>query len=641
MYSEENPYRLLVLSLAEQLAQASSSLGFSVSKEETLRSISLSKVGGDLSSSLPFKLSQSNSAEQFKADELAKKIAKAIKPGKLVKRVSSEKGFVNFHLDRKNFSIAVLNYLLAPSSIEGAAPGKEVKKVIIEYPSVNPNKPWHIGHLRNALLGNAISNTFKYLGYNVLRQDYIDDLGIQVMESLWGYMNLGSTPDKKFDHWLGEQYVEVNKRLEDKSVSEAIKLLAQSAEKQGTNEANMLFELVRKCVEAQYETAFSYGIYHDIMIWESDIVANGLLGKALRLLESKGVVETPSSGKYAGCKVINFEKLKEVPKAFQDLKENAKVLVRSDGTATYVAKDIAFHMWKLGMLEDTFKYKKFMLQPSGEDLYTTTHAASAEMLPNRFNGADVAINVIDIRQSYPQAVLKLALDALEKRELSERIIHLAYGEVELENGALSGRKGTWIGYSADDLLSEAKKKASSLITERFNLTGNEKESIASSVARAAIIFEFLKVSPEKKVIFSWERALNFEGNSGPYVQYMHARASRLLESAGPEALASAVSSLSKEEFNYSFENEKEFSLVKQISIFDEIVEKAKNELRPNILVEYANALALLFSAFYESLPVLKAENEEEKAARLLVTQSAKLQIGKALHLLGIDAVEKM
>lgn len=639
MENPENPYRLLVLSISSELERVLKGLGFDASVEEVSRSVSPSKIGGDLSSSISFRLASASG--DSKPDEIAKRISSLVRPVGFVNRIEAEKGFVNFYLDRKGFSAAVLLDALQDNRAH-ATGSAAAKKVIIEYPSVNPNKPWHIGHLRNALLGNAIANVFSYLGYSVLREDYIDDLGIQVMESLWGYINLGNNPDKKFDHWLGEQYVEVNKRIEEAGVAGAIKTLAQAAEKPGTKESLMLLELAKKCVEAQYETAFSYGIYHDIMVWESDIVANGLLGKAMELLEEKGVVETPGSGKYAGCKIINFEKLGELPKSLQSLKENAKVLVRSDGTATYVAKDIAFHMWKLGLLDDTFKYAEFMPQPNGVALYSTSRSKEAEASGARkFNGADLAINVIDVRQSYPQAVLRLAFEALGRKELSERIFHLAYGEVELQSGALSGRKGTWIGYSADDLLQEAKKKASSLITERFGLTGSEKDAVANSVARAAIIFEFLKVSPEKKVIFSWDRALNFEGNSGPYVQYMHARASRLLEDAGLEALASAEARLYDGSLDYQFNNEKEFSLIKQISIFEDIVEKARNELRPNVLVEHAGSLALLFSAFYEALPVLKAEKEDEKAARLLVTRAARLRIGKVLGLLGIDAVEKM
>lgn len=634
-----NPYRKVLSEIAEALRSAILSSGYAAAADmqEISKSLSLSKLLGDISSSIAFKIGFSSNVPPQKA---AEGIVSKLRYPDIVEKVSADGGFINFYLNKKEFSKAVLSYALEAMQ-RAANNGKgKGKRVIVEYPSVNPNKPWHVGHLRNALLGNSIANIYEYLGYDVKREDYIDDLGVQVMESLWGYINLGKTPTKKFDHWLGEEYVEVNKKLAEKEVAESIKALSISAEKGDTNEAKMLMELTQKCVMAQYDTAFSYHIYHDVMVFESDIVSEGLLARAMEILEKANVIEKPTEGKYAGCVVVNFEKLSSVPKSLQDLKESAKVLIKSDGTATYVAKDIAFHMWKFGMLEDTFKYINFINQPGGKVLYSTSRSQSAKRFDKpMFNHAGIAINVIDVRQSYPQAVLRLVFDAIGRKDIAEGIVHLAYGEVELQGATLSGRSGTWIGYSADDLLAEARKKAQTLITERFKLSGTEKDAVADSVARAAIIFEFLKVSPEKKVIFSWERALNFEGNSGPYVQYMHARASRLLEAAGSELTQLNESALNA--VNYNFDAIQEFSLIKQIAVLEEVAEKSGNELRPNLLVDYVNGIASAFSTFYESLPVLKAASRDERIARLAITKAAEYAIRKVLELLSIEAVEKM
>ncbi|MEM3827543.1 MAG: arginine--tRNA ligase, partial [Candidatus Micrarchaeaceae archaeon] len=247
-----NPYEAVLHAIALVLANAIASAGYNASEEDIKMSISPSKLLGDISSSIAFKLASNGDVPQ----KVAEKIAFFAKPPDMVESVSPERGFINFYLSRTKFSLATLLYALFPSHTIASAG----RRVIVEYPSVNPNKPWHIGHLRNALLGNAIANIYEYSGYEVKREDYIDDLGAQVIESLWGYMNLGKSPDKKFDHWIGEEYVDVNKRLGEKEVVNSIKKLAIEAEKQGTNEARILAELSQKCVIAQRETAFSYGI---------------------------------------------------------------------------------------------------------------------------------------------------------------------------------------------------------------------------------------------------------------------------------------------------------------------------------------------------------------------------------------------
>ncbi len=634
----DNPYSKMKALAASLLGQAIENLGYKkMGESELLQSISPSKLIGDVSSSAAFRIAK-DSGES--AEDVSKKIASNIKVKGNIEKVSAENGFINFYLKRKDFAIEVINHALSPGDRGASKRGR----AIIEYISVNPNKPWHVGHLRNALLGNTIANIYSAMGYDVTRQNYIDDLGLQVVESLWGYTNFGRKPDKKFDHWLGEEYVEVNKKLSDDKVKDEIKKLLADAERNGSDESKMLRDLSEKCVKAQYETAFSFGIYQDVMVWESDIVAAGLLQKALDILSSSGVIEKPKEGKYKDCIIMNLEKISDVPEDLRGLKESAKVLIRSDGTATYVAKDIAFHMWKFGIIKDPFNYSLFLSQPNGAPLYTTSRSGSPGS--GKFNNALKSINVIDATQSYPQSVLRLAFSVMGRRDVAEGIVHLAYGQVELEEGKLSGRSGNWSGFSADDLLAEAKMKARSLITERFKLSEEDRAEISEEVARSAIIFEFLKTSPEKKIIFSWNRALNFEGNSGPYCQYMHARASRIIETAESggarvDKIRSAYLSGADANHDYGFDSEQEFALIKRAAVLEETTEKAASELRPNIIVEYLNSLAVAFAAFYEAAPVLKARNAEERDARLLLTYVVKETMRKALGLLGIEAIGKM
>jgi arginyl-tRNA synthetase len=626
---DASPYKKVMDGIAVAVSGAIKASGW---KEVSLaNTIDLSKGSGDVSCSVAFKLAK----ELKKApNEIAGSIASALGPVEYVAKAVAEGGYVNFYLDRRAFSEAVLAYTSGLSKTGIASGIGSGSKVIIEYPSVNPNKPWHIGHLRNALLGDAIANIHDACGYSVEREDFINDLGLQVAESMWGYMNLGDKPEGKFDTWLGAEYVKVNKKVEeDKEVKAEVGRLTALMEQDGTYEAKLHREISEKCVMAQYETSFKYGIYHDVLIWEGDLLGSKLLDKAMEMLEKAHVATKSQEAEYKGCFVIDLSSAKELPKELQGLKETIKVLVRSDGTPAYVAKDIAFHMWKFGLIPSTFKYSPFIdKQPNGKPLYTT----ASEGKPMGFGGVKKAINIIDVKQSFPQAILKLSFSALGRDDIANGIEHLAYGRVELEGETLAGRKGTWEGYTADLLLEETTNKALSLIGTRFNLTESEQTRIARIIALSAIKFEFLKMAPEKWITFSWKWALNFDGDSGPYCQYMHARASRLMEDSkiGREYLSAGIDCT-------LIVGDKEFALVKLISLAAQMAEKACNELRPNVMTDYVIDLSGAFSKFYEAVPVLKAKSEEEKKARLGVvlafTQAMKFSLG----LLGIEAIDRM
>jgi arginyl-tRNA synthetase len=615
----ESTYSAIKKEIADSIEGALEALNYKADSIEN--TIDFSKSFGDISCSVSFRLAKEHKKN---ADLIAKEIMSKAKKPDNVEKITVENGFINFHLDREKFSKSVLEE-------KEPAPKQSGKKAIIEYPSVNPNKPWHVGHLRNALLGDSISNMYTALGFDVEREDYIDDLGLQMAETAWWHMNHQERPEKKFDHWLGEVYVKVNEHLGDPSAKEDVAKVMSLMSQDGTYESKILRELATECVKAQYQTAFDYSVFHDLLVWESDIVRENILEKGLDMLKKCSFVETPNSGDYANCLVINLRKIESLPDEFKGLKEDMKVLVRSDGTSTYIAKDLAFHMWKLGIIENTFKYSVFMVsQPNGKALYTT----SQDGKKMDFAGANAVINIIDTRQSYPQSILRLALRAMGKAQQADSIMHLAYGEVELESGALSGRKGTWIGYSADDLLRETETKARTLAGSKFKFGKSEADEVIKGVALAAIKFEFLKFGPEKKIVFSWDKALNFEGNSGPYAQYMHARATRILEEAPRELLTRKQSELPAM-------SEDEFLLIKTVSKEHHILEKAANELRPNVITEYINELAYSFATFYEKSPILKAESEAEKVFRLKLTASFKGAMKRMLEILGIDALERM
>ncbi len=620
-------YSIARSQISDAVAAAARKLGYGTDGIEG--SIAMSSGFGDISCSLPFRISK---AAKRDPQSVAGSIREKLPEIEIVEKVTVENGFINFHLDRQRFSeLAIMDAdAISQGAISDIGKGR---KAIIEYTSANPIHPLHVGQLRNALLGDSLSRIYSSSGFKVEREDYIDDLGLQMMQALWGFQNSKREPGRKFDHMLGEIYVSVNKRIESsdaekQSIKEQVDRLSGLVEQNGTYESNLSREVAEQCVKAQYETLFNYGIYHDVMVWESDILRERLLEKGMEMLSRAGLAHRAEKGEYKDCIVIDLDKIKDLPKEFKGLKETIKVLVRSNGTPTYVAKDIAFHMWKLGMLENRFKYAEMGRQPDGTPLYST----ASEGKRMDFGNVDIAVNIIDSRQSYPQEVLKLAFTGMGKPDMAGRIVHLAYGMVNLEDAKLAGRKGTWMGNTADDMLEEAVKKAKTLMGSKLELSSDEQERVSRSVALSAIKFEFLKVAPDKNITFSWEWALNFDGNSGPYAQYMHARATRILDSAHK---------LPDREINAGTVSDSEFMLVKRLSVAREMAEKAANELRPNVITEYINSLAYAFSSFYESSPILKAETEDKSYFRLRLASAFRSTMRTMLGLLGIEALERM
>ncbi len=620
------------ITIKESIASAlrDSIRGSAISDTDLDNSIGMSKGFGDISCSIALNIGK---REGRNPEEVADSIIAAMKKPQCVSLVEQKAGFINFTLDRGKATKDAISDILASREECLRSDIANGDRAIIEYPSVNPAHPWHIGHLRSALLGDTIANIHDRCGAYVEREDYIDDLGLQATQAVWGYMHpelveAAKKQEGKFDHWLGNIYVEVNAKAKDERINKMINETVVKIEDNNTEESKVAREVTGKCVEAYYLTSFDYGIYHDVLIRESDIVHERLLDKAIAVLRDKGIISA-GSGKYENCTVIDFTGIEGLPKEISNAKEKIKVLVRSNGVPTYVAKDIAFHMWKFGLLENPFKYSVFIVQPNGKELYITSQKGDSK----DFGSMNKAINTIDARQSNEQAAVKFSIMKMEGSK-GKSLMHVAYGVVDLETGHLAGRKGTWIGFTADELLEESKKKAAALMSDKLVKNKAEQEYIIKNIALSGIKFEFLKISPEKRIIFSWARALNFEGNSGPYCQYMHARASRLIEDSKAEQLQA-----SDADFSGATSNQ-EFNLVKQLMLGRYMLEKSYRELRPNVLTDYANDLAQAFSKFYESSPILKAD-EKTRMARLLLVMAFKEMMGGVLRTLGITPLERM
>ena len=605
----------MLTELKEEITSAISEAS-GISIEIVAQSLENGKMG-DISSRIAFIIAKEKKENPAK---IASELCARIKFSNKIEKVQATGPYINFYFSPKAYSLIVGEIQKKGSDYGKAKKNKKSQKVMIEFPSVNPNKPWHIGHLRNALLGDAVARILENAGEHVEKMDYIDDLGLQVAQSVWGTMNLGVSPSGKFDQWLGEQYVKVAKKIEeDKKVDEEVRHILKEMEEGKSDVAKLGRKLAEDCVKAQYETAFNYGVFHEVLVFESDIM-NTIFKSGIEFIKHNKAIELETEGKNKGCWVVKLEGEGE----FANMENPDKVLIRSDGTAVYTGKDVIFHLWKFGQLKENFVYDEFVKQPNGKTAYKTSRKGKHM----DFGHAAQCINVIGVEQSYPQKVIAEVFKKLNLKEQAANHHHLAYDQVWLPEGKFSGRKGTWMGFTADDLLNEAIEQVKQKI--KLDLSDEEKEKIAKIVAVGAIRFAFLKITSEKKITFKWEEALNMEGDSGPYAQYAYVRTRGIIGKSKDKP------HISSEQYN-----EKEKSLIKKLALMSEICEKAAKEMSPHTISSYALEVASEFSSFYASSSVLNAPEQEVRMTRLAITEATGIVIKNSLALLGIECPERM
>ncbi|MDE1813583.1 MAG: arginine--tRNA ligase [Thaumarchaeota archaeon] len=508
-------------------------------------------------------------------------------------------------------------------------------KMVIEHTSVNPNKALHVGHVRNIIIGDTVARILHKASYDVSVLNYVDDSGLQVADIIVGfkYGGYSDTPpdDQKFDHYCGDiVYVKITERYEtDKALAELRSHVLQELEEGTSDLAKFGDEITRRVLEEQLKTCWRLGATYDCLNFESQIVRSKLWQVAFEKMKSMGITDLEQEGKNAGCWVIKAES------------EEDKVLVRSNGTATYIAKDIPYAAWKLGILEDPFYYKHYAVQKTGRVLWQTTLDSKETAM--HFTG-DRVITVVDSRQSRLQNIITKIMSDFKSKP--DSYIHLGYESVtlssdtaktlDLDTGGksmqMSGRKGIYV--SADyvlDVLSgrtfdEAKKRNPEL--DEMSLV-----KISEQVAIGALRYAMIKQDLDKIITFDLTESLSLEGDTGPYIQYAHARAMRILEKYGKSPNFGA----SLDAVNTVYEKD----MVKIIGKFDLQVEDAAKNLSPKIIAKYCYHLAVSFNAFYEHIKVLTADSEDVINARLCLVYSFKETLAKALQLLGIDAPERM
>jgi len=557
---------------------------------------------GDLACTIAFTIAKK---EKKNPKQTAEEISKKLKD-KNIKKIETIGPYINIYFSKEFFENVLKN---------SSKNKKNKKTVIVEFPSVNPNKPWHIGHFRNAVLGNSVSQLMDSSGYTIIRMDYIDDLGLQVAQSLWEILNLNDKYDKKekFDQWMGREYVKVASKMEDLKVKKEVNDLLHKLEQGDKKIAKKAREISEKCVKAQWETGFNFNIEHEILIFESDIMTF-IFKEGLEYLKKNKIITLETTGENKDCYVMKMS-----GGEFDKMKNPDKILIRSNGIATYTGKDIIFHLWKFGLLKSDFNLSNFITQPSGKIAHMSNKKGKKKKII-----ADKIVNVIGAEQTYPQKVVKEGLKKLGHKKQAENYHHLAYEKVTLKNLNFSGRKGTWIGYSVDDFIKQGIEKA---------LEKNcDDKKIAHTIATNSMIFYILKYTPETKIAFNWEDALNLEGNSAPYVMYSYVRCKSILKNKKPS------SKINMKNFEI---NNNERKLLLLLSQFSETVEHSADELRPHEICDYLLRLSSEFASFYDVCPVLKATNKDAQNFRLLILEKTAETLKKGMNLLGLTELEKM
>jgi len=613
-----SPWGQLKNDVTHSLSEALSKLGWKspVPVENTLEEPPDLKLG-DISTRVCFELARSlHKAPMW----LASEILKIIKPKGLIARIDVSGNYLNFFADMPRLIDLTLNGIEKLDKKYGCSEVGGGRKVLVEHTSVNPTKPLHIGHGRNAVVGDAMVRLLRANGYKVEVQNYIDDLGRQVAETLLANRLIKKKPKAKFDHVLGIIYSDMHNRIEkDPKLEEEVrKILAQLEHGKGEvpKKARQLSE---KCLEANLETTDRLGIDYDSLVWESDLARSGILSETLeRLKATPYLIE--GTGEYAGTLVLKLS----------DFGLEDKVLVRSDGTAVYTARDIAYQLWKFGKTKAGLKFKLHSKRPNGTKTFTTSKLGKTNL---RFGKADEVINVVGAEQRFPQQVVFNSLKALGLEQESKNSRHLAYEHVWLPSGRFSGRKGTWVGFSVDDVIEESVARSRVVVEEHApKETENFKREASELVGVGAVRFSLVSTSPEKRITFKWEEALNFDRNSGPAVQYSHARACSILRKA---------KSRGGKHTSDIFKLTQEQRLIRMLAKFPDVVLESGKRLQPHLPALYAADLALAFNAFYEAAHVIEAETQELRAGRLRLVNSVRVVLRNALELVGISAPERM
>ncbi len=622
---------------------------------------------------------------------IAQELAAALEPIDGVARVeAAPNGYLNFFLDRAYWIQRWMGEDVRLTTEATGTRQESEDKVIVEHTAINPNKAAHIGHLRNAALGDAFGRLLRFEGRRVEIQNYIDDTGVQVADVVVGFRELEKNTlagvraiaeSTRFDYYCWDLYAKVTDwygaDLDPAKPRLKIRTAAlHDIEHGGNDTAEMAAFIAERIVRAHLKTMGRMNIRYDLLTWEGDILRMQFWAHAFEFLKHTGEVFLQTEGKLAGCWVMKIDdetqatsqnpanpENPENPEPAEAQKE--KVIVRSDGTVTYVGKDMALQMWKFGLLGRDFHYRVFDASVARPLWSTSSNPATAVAAHPEFGRATMVCNVIDTRQAYLQKLLKQALAALGFEEQASRSVHYSYEMVALTHNTarelgyestedtgkpfveVSGRKG--LGVKADDLLDRLTDKASGEVARRnTELSASEVRRTAEMIAVAAVRYFMVKFSRGKVIAFDIDEALSFEGESGPYLQYAVVRANnifaKLQEREGLDAAAvlAALPSIAPDGIaDGSEDSDALWGLVLEAARLDEVVDQGIRTLELSVVAKYAFALAQQFNGFYHAYPILKEERADVRLWRAAAVAYYRQQLTRTLDLMGCAIPDRM
>ena len=606
-------------------------------------------------------------------------------------------GYVNLRFDRGAYAGALKD---DPGQAKPSSDGK----IIVEHTNINPNKAAHIGHLRNAVLGDTLVRMLRELGHEVEVQNYIDNTGVQVADVVAAFHFLENNsaaevralidgPEVKFDYYCWDLYARVSRLYEEDLSSQSWRVETLHAIESGEGALAELGRIVSEAiVHTHLDTMARIGVRYDLLPRESEILHLKFWAYAFELLKERKAIHFETEGKNKGCWVMPAELFQTASAASDQANQSrdrkgavngplnasnegsarpsgseakpevdeSKVIVRSNGTVTYVGKDIAYQLWKFGLLEKDFHYTPFRTEPDGGTLWASSVTPGGGEPPQFGKGRRV-YNVIDVRQSYLQDVVRAGLRSLGFEQQADDSIHFSYEMVALsprccaELGIelseedrrrpyveVSGRKG--LGVKADDLIDLLIKNALSEVQSRHeDASEAEQTEIATKIAVGALRYFMLRFTRTSVIAFDFQEALSFEGETGPYIQYAAVRARNILRKLGErgEELPDFGQVLNREVFDRQLVNEDFWQLLLEASRRESATEKAAAAGEPAQLAKFGFQLAQAFNNFYHRHHILNESDPERMAFLLWMTSFFLEELERVSATMGIPAPDVM
>jgi arginyl-tRNA synthetase len=665
---------MTITDLTEQLRRAvkqSAEANFGVTLDNVVAEMPPKTELGDLAFPAAFemaKLIKQQTGEKSNPRAVAEKIKADLEQIPGVSRIEiAGPGYLNVFFDRGSLLIENLGAAALPERLN-----KGGEKICVEHTSVNPNKAAHIGHVRNAVLGDTFSRMLRAEGKTVEVQYYIDNTGVQVADvviafiyleklDLAGVKELDSALREKniaFDHFCWDLYARVGQEYaRDEQLKEKRGEVLHLIEEGGNPTAELAEYVSTRNVECIVDTMERFSIRYDLLPRESEILHLNFWQHAFERMKELNAIHYENDGKHAGCWVMPFD-----THAGTDDHEANKILVRSNGTVTYTGKDIAYQMWKLGLLDLDFYYKPFHKYTDGSEVWTTTADVNENSAtPGKFGGGERVYNVIDSRQSYPQEVVKKGIAAIDREKGEEASIHLSYEMVALSPAAaaelgfevtdedrakpfieMSGRKG--LGVKADDLLTRLEENAYAEVASRHaDISEDEKRHIAHQLAVGGLRYFLLKFTRNTVIVFDFKEALSFEGETGCFCQYSAVRANSIFRKIAGQNVetveltdADAVGEILANDPTHEI-----WTLISLALRLEETIANATAANEPAILAKYAFSLAKTFNLFYHNNKIIAEPDLLRRSVLVAAARIALRSLETALATMGIEVPEKM